>query len=114
MIEELVHSLRTINTFVIASAIVPLTAFIYRYMRYSNWRATNIGRTMLYQKFAFLAVILLSLSAYILDPHNLGRVLAGTIIYTALVGLFWRTYVNLLIVQKRSQKEEKRVTIDVR
>lgn len=109
MIEEVVHALRIINTFVIVSALVPLGLFVYRYLRYSNWKATDIGRTLLYQKFAFIAVILLALSAYILPPHNLYRILAGTIVYVSLVGLFWRTLVNLLIVQKRHPQEKREI-----
>jgi len=79
--------------------ITPLLHFIYRYHRYSPWRSTPIGRTLMYQKLAMAGILLLALFARLFGDYTL-RPYLTLIVYGALVFFFWRTDVQLLHTQR--------------
>jgi len=81
--------------------VIPLVLFIVRYFFFSPWRAEPEGRTMMYQKIALLAVLLLALAARALGPEYWGREVITILVYTVIVYFFWRTLFELLSVQRQ-------------
>lgn len=88
---------------ILVAAAIPLAHFIYRYARYSPWRSTAIGRTLMYQKIAMLSFVLLSLMARVF-PHYFGRTALSLIVFSALVLLFWKTDIELIQTQHQYER----------
>ncbi|MCM6761385.1 hypothetical protein NB037_03050 [Rathayibacter sp. ZW T2_19] len=86
----------------LVAGIIPIAWFIYRYMRYSPWWETAIGRTVLGQKFAMLALLSLSLLLRVLGPEYEYRALLNAAVLSLLIWFFWKTLIELLRVQKAS------------
>lgn len=93
-----------------AFAIMPVALFIYYYgsqaipgkkwkRRYSNaWKATSIGRTLMYQKIAWFFFLLFAILNLFFQAYA-GKSEIRIVIYTALFILFWRMFYNLRILQ---------------
>lgn len=98
------------------SAIIPLSLFVYYYgskpvpghkhrRRYSSiWRLTDIGRTMMYQKVAWI-VFLIFIAVQIYVPRYPGKEEIRMAIYICLVFLFWRMFYTLRKTQKSSASQ---------
>jgi len=96
---------------VAATALIPLLLFVYYYgtrpipghkyrRRYSTmWRLTAIGRTLMYQKIAWVGFIVFIL-IQIFAGQYFGREELRLVIYGALVFFFWRLFYTLRITQK--------------
>lgn len=90
--------LTTLTNLIVVSAVLPLALFVYFYGRYSPWRLTNIGRTMMYKNLAFIAVILLVIASLFLGDYP-GRDIIRFVVYTGVVVTFWMNFYNLRKVQ---------------
>jgi hypothetical protein len=78
-----------------------LAAFIYRYARYSPWRATRQGITLMSQKVTWLLMVTWCLVAPFVEWPGERWVFLGLLV--VIVGLFWATLGGLLAAQ-RSQR----------
>lgn len=91
--------LATLTDYIAVSALLPLSLFVYYYGRYSPWRATNIGRTMMYKNLSFIAVFsVIALGLFLGDDYP-GRDILRFIVYTAVVIMFWVNFVTMRKVQ---------------
>lgn len=110
-----------VTTGLVVAAIYPVGGFIYFYMTkprpgvrrwwrrtYSRrWQATSLGRTLLTQKWAWLAFLLFALANRIFDDWA-GRALVAFVIYVSMVVLFWAVFLQLRETQRTtSEKEEE-------
>jgi len=77
--------------------LVALVAFIYRYARYSPWRATFQGRTLMAQKVAMALLV----AYFILQPfvHYAAADIVKLVLVGLLMALFWTTLAGLLLAQ---------------
>lgn len=92
---------------VLVMMVIPLVGFIYRYGRYSPWRASWQGITLMSQNIALLSLV----SYYLVDAvwgnwaHQ--RVILAAILIV-LLALFWSALVGLLYVQNHQKPVTKR------
>lgn len=91
--------LATLTDYIAVSALLPLSLFVYYYARYSPWRATPIGRTMMYKNLSFIAVFsVIALGLFLGDAYP-GRDTLRFIVYTTVVIMFWVNFITLRRVQ---------------
>lgn len=88
-------------TILFALGLIPLAAFIYRYAKYSPWRATRQGITLMSQKVTWLAMVVWCLVSPFIDWDGKRWVFFG--LFVVIVALFWATFLGLLAAQ-RSQR----------
>lgn len=102
-----------ITNILMASALFPVGYFIYRYLRYSAWNATNEGKIILIQNIAFLG-FLVFVVASIFVPDFPFRDWVRLFIYLYIGGTFWAMLVALLSIQKQFPMAKKSKTKKVR
>lgn len=99
----------SIADYIVLSGIIPIAIFLYRYLRYSNWKDTPEGRAIMIQKWSFFAVFaLIIIGLFVPDLPFRGylRFLA----FGAVVSSFWLVLVTLI----QTQRFEKRRKADIR
>lgn len=96
--------IETAGDILLLSAVIPIVIFIYRYARYSNWRATTEGRTIMYQKIAF-ALYFLFLDSLIIFTDYAYKNELRILVYITLISFFWRMTYNLIKAQGLVKKE---------
>jgi hypothetical protein len=84
-------------------AITPLVLFAYCYARYSPWRDTLQGKTLMAQKIAMVAVLLASLCAVMFGDYP-GREIVSIVLFAVLVALFWVMFFALRMAQKEAAR----------
>lgn len=84
---------------IVGLAIIPLGHFVYRYHRFSPWRATREGKNMMGQKIAMLAVFLIIFVARLFGDWP-GRTFVTVLVYLVLLFFFYNTDRQLIRVQK--------------
>lgn len=94
-----------LTDYIALSAILPLGLFVYYYGRYSPWRATNIGRIMMYKQISFIAVfVVIGLGLFFGDYP--GRDILRFLVYTAVVIMFWVNFVTMRKVQVQHSTQQ--------
>lgn len=99
--------LDTLNNLIVVSALLPLSLFVYYYGRYSPWRQTGTGRTMMYKNISFIAVFLVIITSTYFGDYE-GRDIVRFVVYTSVVAMFWRNFVNLRNVQTHNATKKTR------
>lgn len=102
---------QTLTALVIVALLVTGIAvhgFIYRYVRYSNWRATQPGRSLLYAKIAIAGMVDLSLIRYAFGDDWPGRLFVLAVFFWAVAGSQFYLFLTLLETQKRRKTGEYR------
>jgi hypothetical protein len=89
-----------VASYVLLSAVVPLSIFIARYIRHSPFQVTKEGINLLLSRLAMLLIIVLFITRMFL-PDYPGRGWVVLISYVALVYFFWVDLVQLLRVQRQ-------------
>lgn len=92
--------LQWIGNIVVLSLVVPLAIFVFRYSTFSPWKATELGRALLYQKLAFTLVICISILTLFFPgiPFRLEiRLVALLFVLYSL----WYDVVNLIRIQRK-------------
>lgn len=103
--------LNDVANIIAVTAVLPLAGFIYFYAtvpapgkwyrrKYTKrWKATEIGRTLMYQKIAWLVFLLFVLFGIFTESYFLEDYIR-MVMYSALVILFWRVLYTLRRLQK--------------
>lgn len=99
--------LRYVRIGITLVGLVPLILFIYRYRRYSPWRANVLGRSLMIQKENMLALFAFITISLLLTDFP-GRELVGALLYLFLVGTFWNDYIQLLRIQRQHHRANAR------
>lgn len=105
-----------LTNLVALSALLPLGLFVFYYAtkrvpgkrvrRYSRlWRQTDIGKTLMYQKLAWIVFLLFVAVSLFWEDFPAREYVRG-IIYVALVSLFWRVFYVLRRLQKDPGREQ--------
>lgn len=90
-----------IANIVVIAGWLPSLLYVVLYFLRSKWRATMVGRALMYQSVAFFLVMTVVLIG-IWFPDMPGRATIRLVSYLIMVGTVWR----MLVVLRRYQAEE--------
>lgn len=96
--------LQIINDYMLYLCAIPLAIFIFMYAKFSPWRNSNEGRTVMYQKIVFLVYFLFIMATNFFGTWP-GREYTRSFIYLGLLSAFTAMLVNLLKAQKEARDE---------
>lgn len=89
-----------VASYVLLSAIIPLSLFVVRYIRHSPFQVTKEGINLLLSRLAMILIIGLVIASIFFHSYP-GREWVRLIAYSALVYFFWVDLVQLLRVQRQ-------------
>lgn len=89
-------------------AVVPLILFIYRYARFSPWKSTIAGITLMAQKVVLLGLIGYLLAAVVV-PEFTGKGPFGYVLLALLGLLLWMMLLVLVWTQNETRPVSKRM-----
>lgn len=118
--------LNQVASIIAYSSIIPISLFIYFYgtraIKGSRWKrkgsrvwlSTQIGRTLMFQMFAWLAYLIFIACSLLYPNWEFGRDTTRFVIYVSLAILFWEFFIALRKLQKQPvlKGNEFGVTLD--
>lgn len=93
----------TIIQITVLASVIPVTLFIILYATRSPWRTSEVGRTLMTQKIAFLLVFLF-IATSLLFPDYFGRDWVREAVYLLLLFTFCWEVSNLYKTQRNISK----------
>lgn len=91
--------LRLVGTLLATQMILPLTLFLYRYLRYSPWRSTDPGKALAYLAIALDTILIVGM-VYLIFPPLPGWLYVRIVCYAVLSVTIWWLPILLIRMQR--------------
>lgn len=103
------ETLRWVGTGLAIQMVLPLTLFLYRYLRYSPWRSTQPGMALAFLAIALDTILIIGM-VYLTFPGLPGWLWLRVICYMILSVSMWWLPILLIKIQRQGRDAAEEVT----